>query len=206
MEFTEFNGVKVKGDVIAVSKSGFTIMCKNQSGERVFENPFEMACPAKKQPSWLKVGTRAECQGTLIKRRDEPMINVLQVKEASDEEYLSIGKIIGKIAYSFYPYDATPEKSAFGNLPVRIGKLDFYAVLLGALATVFGRTAKKGMWVQVQGPLRFREFDTKAGDTRKQYEIVADSDWTKLLSTKVEDEFADFGEPDDAPLEEAAAF
>ena len=195
----EFNGIKLIGDVSSITRSGFVLSVKNtaNSGEE-FEERIDVICTKKSQPGWLKEGCKAAIKGQLAEKAGVQMIKALAVNPADDDaEYLNLARLIGKLRYSFAGqyFDPKPGKQAFGNMAITVGKTVYRAVLFGALATVFSRTVKTGNLVRVQGFLRKRQFETRAGDSRTALEIIADPDWTTILEASSNDEFADFDEP-----------
>jgi hypothetical protein len=206
---TDFNGVKLVGDVSDISRSGFTLSMSNtaNSGETFIEN-IDVICTSKNQPDWLAEGKKAAVKGQLTERTGVQMVKAISVtKPAKDAEYMNLARLIGTLRYSFAGqyFDPKPGKQAFGNMAIAVGKNIYRAVLFGALATVFSRTVKTGNLVRVQGFLRKREFFTRAGESRTALEVIADPDWTTILESSTNDQFADF---DEEPLTEAdgAAF
>ena len=202
---TEFNAVKLTGDIMSVTKSGFVLKVENQSANgETYTELITCLMPAKAQHSWMKIGAKVSLKGKLDQKADKQVVSVLFADETPDAEYLNIVRLIGKVRYPFQYWSKSEGKQPFGNLAVGVAKMIFRGVLFGALATTFSRVVKRGQIVQLQGFLRNRSFETRTGEKRSALEIIADPDWCEILSAG-EDEFADF---DESPIIEAegAAF
>ena len=202
---TEFNAVKLTGDIMSVTKSGFILKVKNQSANgETYTELITCLMPEKAQHPWMKAGAKASLKGKLDQKADKQVVSVLFADETPDAEYLNIVRLIGKVRYPFQYWSKSEGKQPFGNLAVGVAKMIFRGVLFGALATTFSRVVKRGQTVQLQGFLRNRSFETRTGEKRSALEIIADPDWCEILSAG-EDEFADF---DESPIIEAegAAF
>ena len=203
----QFNGVKLIGDVRDISKSGFILSTTNVSaaGDEYTEHiPIVLA--AKAQPAWLKAGVKAGVKGNLVHKGDAQMVSALSITEQpEDAEYLNVARLIGQVRFPFQYWSKSEGKQPFGNLAIGVAKAVFRSVLFGALATTFSRIVKRGQTVQVQGFLRNRSFDTRAGGRKTALEIIADPDWCEILSAG-EDEFSDFENADLAGDGNAPAF
>ena len=142
---TEFNGVKLIGDVMSVSKTGFVLKVENESlnGE-TYTELITIGMPKKAQPKWLKVEVKAAVKGALGQKGDKQLVNAMEVTEQNpDSEYLNIVRLIGQVKFPFQYWSKSEGKQPFGNLAVGMAKSIFRGVLFGALATTFSRVVKR---------------------------------------------------------------
>ena len=191
----QFNGIKLVGDVLAVSSTGLLMETKSQTGE--FSETHEVLVKPKKALKALKEGMRIKLFGTLdqIDKRTKIVADAKSITECdADEGYVNLAKLIGRTAGTFQYYAPSFGKQAFGNLLIEVKGTLFRSVLFAALATGFDRICKRNSIVQVQGRLRKREFSNNDGNTDSMLEIIADPDETKVLKVAVSvDEFAEWG-------------
>jgi hypothetical protein len=206
----EFNGVKLVGDVLALSPTGILLETKSETGE--FSETHEVLVKPKKALKALKEGMRISLFGTLeqIEKRTKIVADTKSITECDGEEYVNIARLIGRTAGTFQYYAPSYGKRAFGNLLVEVGGTLFRSVLFAALATGFDRMCKRNSTVQVQGRMRKREFSNTAGDIDSMLEIIADPDETKVLAiAQTVDPFAGRAQPTKteakAPAEDSGA-
>jgi len=206
------NQVMLAGDVSQVTRSGFLLTTVNEDiNGNQYEQKIPIVLTAKNQPSWLKNGCKAELEGqisgTLKGDVYEEVIIADPGSLAETDEYMNMARLIGTVGLFGRRPPSPDGKQAFANLAINVAKNVFRAVLFDPLAVVFERRAKKGMRVEVRGPLQNREWVSRAGITNKVLETRADSDWTRLLdSVESFDPFAKFGKgkKEQAPAGEAA--
>jgi len=111
-------------------------------------------------------------------------------KVKKSEEGMNVARVCGKMNMSFDLLDTNPDKRTMGWGQVIVGEHVPRFVAFSGLAhrLANGNTkepaAKKGAEIQVQGRLRLREYAFN-GKIRKQVEIVADADWTKVTKAAV---------------------
>jgi hypothetical protein len=193
----EFNGVKLVGDVLALSPTGILLETKSETGE--FSESHEVLVKPKKALKALKEGMKISLFATLeqIEKRTKIVADTKSITEVDgDEDYVNIARLIGRTAGTFQYWAPSYGKRAFGNLLVEVKGTIFRSVLFAACATGFDRICKRDSTVQVQGRLRKREFSNNAGDLDSMLEIIADPDETKVLAiAQTIDPFAERAQP-----------
>ena len=190
-----FNANKLSGDVMSISKSGFTLATVNVgAGGTEYTELHSVVLPKKSQPDWLKEGGRCEFYGALARRLGKTVIVATadtMTQPTEDDDYVNVAQLIGEICSPYKYYPRSENKMALGILLVTVKKAAYLVKLFDAHAVAWSRFVKRGAEVKIQGMLRNRSYVDNNGDTANMLEIIADPDNCKVLkSAEDNDPFA----------------
>jgi hypothetical protein len=193
------NMLVLQGEVVAKSPTGFTVMTKQSTFSGTYEHPLAVVSDKA-----VEIGERIKLKGAL-----EFTGSITQIKAtefaAAGEGYLNVARLVGSTAGAIRFFPADSGKNAFANLLIESGGALYRTVMFEPLASLFARLCKRGSEVIVQGRLQNREYVTRDGDPGSMLEIVADPDYTRILSVpKADDPFLGFTAIEPAPAAPAA--
>ena len=189
------NILVLQGEVTLKSANGFKVMTKQTTFSGCYEHPLDVVSDKA-----VEIGERIKMKGCLEFTGAFTQIRATEFTAPGDG-YLNVARLVGNTAGAirFFPADAG--KNAFANLLIESGGSLFRTVMFEPLASLFSRLCKRGSEVCVQGRIQSREFKTRDGEKGSMLEVVADPDYTRILSVpKADDPFVGFSAIEPAPV------
>lgn len=186
MAIKKQNQCVLQGEVVAKDSTGFTLMTKQAVfGGKVYENPVKIASDKA-----VEIGERLRIKASMS--FDGTVTKLVPIEfGVPTDGYVNIGRLVGTTAGALRYLPATDSQQALANALVDTGGGLFRVVLFEPQASLWYRLCKRNSEVFCQGRVQNRKYIDREGDEQSMLELIADPDYTRIISVpKANAEFA----------------
>lgn len=185
MAIKKQNQAVIQGEVVAKGSDGFTVLTKQTVFSGTYENKVMLASDKA-----VEIGERVRIKATMVFDGEKTKLVPTEFGTPT-EGYVNIGRLVGTTAGALRYLPATETQAALANALVDTGNGLFRVVLFEPQASLWYRLCKRNSEVFCQGRIQYRGYTDRNGDNQSMLELVADPDYTRIVSVpKANTEFA----------------
>jgi single-stranded DNA-binding protein len=185
MAIKKQNESVVQGEVVAMDNSGFTVLTKQTVFSGTYDNKVTFSSDRV-----VEIGERLRIKAQMVFDGEKTKLVPIEFGTPSDG-YVNIGRLVGTTAGALRYLPATESQAALANALVDTGGGLFRVVLFEPQASLWYRLCKRNSEVFCQGRVQHRAYTDRNGDEQSMLELVADPDYTRIVSVpKANAEFA----------------
>jgi single-stranded DNA-binding protein len=185
MAIKKQNQAVIQGEVIAKDAQGFTVLTKQTVFSGTYDNKVTFSSDKA-----VEIGEKVRIKASMI--FDGTVTKLVPLEFGTPTEgYCNIGRLVGTTAGALRYLPATESQAALANALVDTGNGLFRVVLFEPQASLWYRLCKRNSEVFCQGRIQHRGYTDRNGDQQSMLELVADPDYTRIISVpKANAEFA----------------
>jgi len=189
MAIKKQNACVIQGEVITKDSDGFTVLTKQTVFSGTYDNKVTFS-PLNPETRPVEIGERVRIKASMVFDGEKTKLVPLEFGTPSDG-YVNIGRLVGTTAGALRYLPATESQAALANALVDTGNGLFRVVLFEPQASLWYRLCKRNSEVFCQGRVQHRGYTDRNGDQQSMLELVADPDYTRIVSVpKANAEFA----------------
>jgi len=185
MAIKKQNQAVIQGEVIAKDSDGFTVLTKQTVFSGTYDNKVTFSSDKA-----VEIGEKVRIKASMVFDGSVTKLIPLEFGTPTDG-YCNIGRLVGTTAGALRYLPATENQAALANALVDTGNGLFRVVLFEPQASLWYRLCKRNSEVFCQGRVQHRGYTDRNGDQQSMLELVADPDYTRIVSVpKANAEFA----------------
>ena len=185
MAIKKQNACVIQGEVIAKDSDGFTVLTKQTVFSGTYDNKVTFSSDKA-----VEIGERVRVKASMVFDGSVTKLIPLEFGTPTDG-YCNIGRLVGTTAGALRYLPATENQAALANALVDTGNGLFRVVLVEPQASLWYPLCPRNSEVFCQGRIQHRGYTDRNGDQQSMLELVADPDYTRIVSVpKANAEFA----------------
>ena len=176
MAIKKQNQAVIQGEVVAKDSDGFTVLTKQTVFSGTYDNKVTFS-----SDKTVEIGEKVRIKASMVFDGSVTKLIPLEFGTPSDG-YVNIGRLVGTTAGALRYLPATENQAALANALVDTGNGLFRVVLFEPHASLWYRLCKRNSEVFCQGRVQHRGYTDRNGDQQSMLELVADPDYTRIVS------------------------